>query len=218
VSVLHAAIIMDGNGRWAQSRGLSRLAGHRQGVEAIRRIVRAAPGLAISDLTLYAFSSDNWKRPAGESSGILGLIAEFALNDAAELAANRTRLTFIGRRDRLPGLVAAAMLGAEVATVGGKRLHLRVAVDYSSRDSLLEAAQSKPRSREDFDRLLTVPPVDLLIRTGGEQRLSDFLLWECAYAELCFSPKLWPDMSASDLAAAVADFQRRTRRFGAVPA
>ncbi len=218
MSVLHAAIIMDGNGRWAQSRGLSRLAGHRQGVEAIRRIVRAAPGLAISDLTLYAFSSDNWKRPAGESSGILGLIAEFALNDAAELAANRTRLTFIGRRDRLPGLVAAAMLGAEVATVGGKRLHLRVAVDYSSRDSLLEAAQSKPRSREDFDRLLTVPPVDLLIRTGGEQRLSDFLLWECAYAELCFSPKLWPDMSASDLAAAVADFQRRTRRFGAVPA
>jgi undecaprenyl diphosphate synthase len=216
--VFHAAIIMDGNGRWAQSRGLSRLAGHRQGVEAIRRIVRAAPGLAISDLTLYAFSSDNWRRPADESAGILGLIAEFALNDAAELAANRTRLTFIGRRDRLPGLVATAMLGAEVATVGGKRMHLRVAVDYSSRDSLLEAAQSKPRTREDFDRLLTVPPVDLLIRTGGEQRLSDFLLWECAYAELCFSPKLWPDMSASDLAAAVADFQRRSRRFGAVPA
>ena len=187
-------------------------------MEAIRRIVRAAPGLAISDLTLYAFSSDNWRRPADESAGILGLIGEFALNDAPELAANRTRLTFIGRRDRLPGLIATAMLGAEVATVGGKRMHLRVAVDYSSRDSLLEAAQSKPRTREDFDRLLTVPPVDLLIRTGGEQRLSDFLLWECAYAELCFSPKLWPDMSASDLAAAVADFRRRSRRFGAVPA
>ena len=209
---------MDGNGRWAQARGLPRLAGHRQGVEAIRRIVRAAPGLAVTDLTLYAFSSDNWRRPPEESNGILGLIAEFALNDAAELAANRSRLTFIGRRDRLPGLVAAAMLGAEVATVAGKRLHVRVAVDYSARDALVEAAQAKPRTREDVDRLLTIPPVDLLIRTGGEQRLSDFLLWECAYAELSFSPKLWPDMSTQDLAAAVADFHRRTRRFGAVPA
>ncbi len=209
---------MDGNGRWAQARGLPRLAGHRQGVEAIRRVVRAAPGLAISDLTLFAFASDNWKRSGDESSGILGLIAEFALHDAAELAANHTRLTFIGRRDRLPGLVAAAMLGAEVATVAGKRLHLRVAVDYSSRDALLEAAQARPRSREDLERLLTVPPVDLLIRTGGEQRLSDFLLWESAYAELCFSPKLWPEMTPADLAAAVADFHRRTRRFGAVTA
>ena len=117
---------MDGNGRWAQARGLPRLAGHRQGVETLRRIVRAAPGLAITDLTLYAFSSDNWKRDATESNGILGMIAEFALKDAAELAANRTRLTFIGRRDRLPGLVAAAMLGAEVATVGGKRMHLQI--------------------------------------------------------------------------------------------
>ncbi len=209
---------MDGNGRWAQARGLPRLAGHRQGVETLRRIVRAAPGLAVTDLTLYAFSSDNWKRETSESNGILGMIAEFALKDAAELAANRTRLTFIGRRDRLPGLVAAAMLGAEVATVAGKRMHLRVAVDYSSRDSMLDAAQAKPRSREEFDRLLTVPPVDLLLRTGGEQRLSDFLLWESAYAELSFLPALWPDMSTSDLAAAVADFHRRTRRFGAVPA
>ncbi len=209
---------MDGNGRWAQARGLPRLAGHRQGVETLRRIVRAAPGLAVTDLTLYAFSSDNWKRETSESNGILGMIAEFALKDAAELAANRTRLTFIGRRDRLPGLVAAAMLGAEVATVAGKRMHLRVAVDYSSRDSMLDAAQAKPRSREEFDRLLTVPPVDLLLRTGGEQRLSDFLLWESAYAELSFLSALWPDMSTSDLAAAVADFHRRTRRFGAVPA
>jgi len=209
---------MDGNGRWAQARGLPRLAGHRQGVEAIRRIVRAAQGLAITDLTLFAFSSDNWKREAGETSGILSLIAEFALHDAAELATHQTRLTFIGRRDRLPGLVAAAMLGAEVATVSGKRLHLRVAVDYSSRDSLVDAAQAKPRTREDFERLLTVPPVDLLIRTGGEQRLSDFLLWECAYAELCFLPVLWPDMTVPDLATAVAGYHRRSRRFGAVSA
>ena len=216
--MLHVAIIMDGNGRWAQARWLPRMAGHRQGVETLRRIVRAAPGLAITDLTLYAFSSDNWKRETGESSSILGLIAEVALHDAAELAANGTRLTFIGRRDRVPRLVAAAMLGAEVATVAGKRMHLRVAVDYSSRDSLLDAAQAKPRTREEFDRLLTVPPVDLLIRTGGEQRLSDFLLWECAYAELSFLPALWPDFQASGLASAVADFHRRARRFGAVPA
>jgi undecaprenyl diphosphate synthase len=216
--VFHTAIIMDGNGRWARSRGETRLAGHRHGVEAIRRAVRSAAGLGITDLTLFAFSSDNWSRSPEESLGILGLIAEFALNDSAELVANRTRLTFIGRRDRVPGLVSAAMLGAEVATVAGRRLHLRVAVDYSSRDALLEAAQAKPRSRTDLERLLSVPAVDLLIRTGGEQRLSDFLLWECAYAEFHFSPKLWPDFVAADLAGAVADFQRRTRRFGAVPA
>ena len=184
----------------------------------MRRIIRAAPGLAVTDLTLYAFSADNWSRPADETAGILGLIAEFAATEAAELAKNQTRLTFIGRRDRLPALVGTAMLAAEVATVTGKRMRLRVAVDYSARDALLEAAQARPRTREEFERLLSVPPVDLLIRTGGEQRLSDFLLWECAYAEFHFSPKLWPDMSAQDLAAALADFHRRTRRFGAVPA
>ncbi len=209
---------MDGNGRWAQSRGQSRLSGHRQGLEAMRRIIRAAPGLAVTDLTLYAFSADNWSRPPDETAGILGLIAEFAATEAAELVRNQTRLTFIGRRDRLPALVSTAMLAAEVTTVTGKRMRLRVAVDYSARDALLEAAQARPRSREEFERLLSVPPVDLLIRTGGEQRLSDFLLWECAYAEFHFSPKLWPDMTAQDLAVAVADFHRRTRRFGAVPA
>ena len=209
---------MDGNGRWAQSRGLARLAGHRQGVEAIRRVVRAAPGLAISDLSLYAFSSDNWRRPPEECAGILAMIAEFAMQDAPELVAQGVRLTFVGRRDRLPGMVAAAMLGAEVATVTGRRMHLRVAVDYSSRDALLEAAHARPRSREDIERSLACPGVDLLIRTGGEQRLSDFLLWECAYAELAFVPKLWPDYTAADLASAVADFQARSRRFGAVSA
>lgn len=209
---------MDGNGRWAQSRRQTRLAGHRQGLEAMRRIIRAAPGLAVTDLTLYAFSADNWSRPPDETAGILGLIAEFAATEATELVRNQTRLTFIGRRDRLPALVSTAMLAAEVTTVTGKRMRLRVAVDYSARDALLEAAQARPRSREEFERLLSVPPVDLLIRTGGEQRLSDFLLWECAYAEFHFSPKLWPDMTAQDLAVAVADFHRRTRRFGAVPA
>ncbi len=209
---------MDGNGRWAQSRRQTRLAGHRQGLEAMRRIIRAAPGLAVTDLTLYAFSADNWSRPPDETAGILGLIAEFAATEATELVRNQTRLTFIGRRDRLPALVSTAMLAAEVTTVTGKRMRLRVAVDYSARDALLEAAQARPRSRQEFERLLSVPPVDLLIRTGGEQRLSDFLLWECAYAEFHFSPKLWPDMTAQDLAVAVADFHRRTRRFGAVPA
>ncbi|MBM3797711.1 MAG: di-trans,poly-cis-decaprenylcistransferase [Acidobacteria bacterium] len=209
---------MDGNGRWAQARGLPRLAGHRQGVEAICRIVRAAPGLAISDLSLYAFSSDNWRRPPEECAGILAMIAEFATEDAPELVAQGVRLSFVGRRDRLPRMVAAAMLGAEVATVTGRRMHLRVAVDYSSRESLLEAAHARPRTCEDIDRSLACPSVDLLVRTGGEQRLSDFLLWECAYAELVFVSKLWPDFAAADLASAVAEFQARSRRFGAVPA
>ena len=209
---------MDGNGRWAAQRHLPRTAGHRSGIEAIRRIVRAAAGLGITDLTLYAFSSDNWSRPPEESTVILGLIAEYAITETAALVDSATRLTFIGRRDRVPAMVRTAMLAAEVATVAGRQLRLRVAVDYSSRDSLVEAAMARPRSREDFDRLLAIPPVDLLVRTGGEQRLSDFLLWECAYAEFFFTPTLWPDMTAQDLAAAVTDFQRRSRRFGAVPA
>lgn len=209
---------MDGNGRWAARRGLPRTAGHRSGIEAIRRAVRAAPGLGITDLTLYAFSSDNWSRPPEEASAILGLIGEYAVSETAALVEGGTRLTFIGRRDRVPGMVRTAMLAAEVATVAGRGLRLRVAVDYSSRDALLEAAMARPRSREDFDRLLSVPPVDLLVRTGGEQRLSDFLLWECAYAEFYFTETLWPDVTAKDLAAAVAEFERRSRRFGAVPA
>lgn len=216
--MLHTAIIMDGNGRWATSRGLARTAGHRAGIDAIRRAVRAAPGLGVTDLTLYAFSSDNWQRPAGETASILGLIAEYAASETATLVEAGVRLSFIGRRDRVPGMVRAAMLAAEVATVAGKSLRLRVAVDYASRDALVEAAMARPRSREDFGRLLDIPPVDLLIRTGGEQRLSDFLLWECAYAELHFTPVLWPEFGTGDLAAAMAEFHRRARRFGAVPA
>lgn len=216
--MFHTAIIMDGNGRWAARRNLPRTAGHRSGIEAIRRVVRAASGLGITDLTLYAFSSDNWSRPPEESGTILGLIGDYAVTETTALVENGIRLTFIGRRDRVPGMIRTAMLAAEVATVAGRQLRLRVAVDYSSQDALVEAAMAKPRSREDFDRLLSVPRVDLLVRTGGEQRLSDFLLWECAYAEFHFTPTLWPDMTAQDLAAAVSDFQRRSRRFGAVPA
>jgi undecaprenyl diphosphate synthase len=201
---LHVAIIMDGNGRWATRRGLPRGAGHRAGAETVRRIVAAAPDLGITALTAYAFSADNWKRPAGEIAILMRLFARYLHGEVAPLARQGVRLTVIGRRDRLPAPLVSAIAAAEQTTAGGTRLELRLAVDYSARAAIRA------------DALL--PDVDLLIRTGGEQRLSDFLLWESAYAELWFTDRMWPDFSAADLAAAVADFQSRERRFGALPA
>jgi undecaprenyl diphosphate synthase len=201
---LHVAIIMDGNGRWATRRGLPRGAGHRAGAEAVRRAVAAAPDLGITALTLYAFSADNWKRPAGEVAILMRLFARYLHAEVAPLAERGVRLTLIGRRDRLPAPLVSAIERAQDATAGGTRLDLRLAVDYSARAAIREGA--------------VVPDVDLLIRTGGEQRLSDFLLWECAYAELWFTDRMWPDFSAADLACATADFQTRERRFGALPA
>jgi undecaprenyl diphosphate synthase len=202
-SSLHVAIVMDGNGRWATRRGVPRVAGHRAGAEAVRRVVEAAPDLGVAALTLYAFSADNWKRPAGEVTALMRLFARYLRSESARLRAHDVRLEIVGRRDRLPAQLVAAIALAERATASGGRLCLRLAIDYSARWAIRAGA--------------ILPDVDLLIRTGGEQRLSDFLLWECAYAELYFSDTMWPDFGAAGLARAVAEFQARERRFGGLP-
>jgi undecaprenyl diphosphate synthase len=221
---LHAAIIMDGNGRWATRRGLPRSAGHRAGVQTVRRVVEAAPDLGVGTLSLFAFSSDNWRRPAQEVGALMSLLRHYLRAELARLVDSGVRLTVIGRRDRLPDGLAEEIAEAEQASSAGTRLHVRIAIDYSSRDAIAgAAARWRPDhlpSRESFDRFLAGPDtlhgndVDLLIRTGGEKRLSDFLLWESAYAELCFVDTLWPDFDADGLRAAIADFWQRDRRFG----
>jgi undecaprenyl diphosphate synthase len=219
---LHVGIIMDGNGRWATRRGLSRLRGHEAGVEAIRRVVEAAPDQGIGTLTLYAFSTDNWRRPRAEVAALMALLRFYLASEVESLVKNGVRLTVIGRRDRLPDGIAAAIARAEAATAGGEVLHVRIAVDYSSRDAILNAAAklagiTEP-SRELFSQLVTgeagLRDVDLIIRTSGEKRLSDFLLWEGAYAELHFTERMWPEFDAQDLEEALASFHRRERRFG----
>jgi undecaprenyl diphosphate synthase len=208
---------MDGNGRWALGRGLPREAGHRAGVETVSRIVEAAPGAGIGVLSLFAFSSDNWRRPRLEVDALMRLLALYLEKEADRCLRNGVRLEVIGRRDRLNGSLRQAIAEAELTTAAGKRLWLRIAFDYSGRDAILAAARRVGSlSRESLGRALG-PPVDLLIRTGGERRLSDFLLWESAYAELVFSPRMWPDFGEADLAAAVREFRGRDRRFGAVP-
>jgi undecaprenyl diphosphate synthase len=224
---LHVAIIMDGNGRWAVSRGRPRTAGHVAGVEAVRRAVEAARDLGVGTLTLFAFSSDNWKRPDMEVRALMRLFRSYLTAESAKCAENGVRISVIGRRDRLPSGLVRVIEETERATARADRFLLRIAVDYSARDAILRAAarlRGGEPSREAFARLLSdphegcpVPDVDLLIRTGGEQRLSDFLLWECAYAELVFTDRMWPDFSGADLADAVREFQRRERRFGAAP-
>jgi undecaprenyl diphosphate synthase len=226
---LHVAIIMDGNGRWAQSRGQPRLEGHRAGASAVRRVVEAAPAAGVGTLTLYAFSADNWRRPPAEVDHLMALFERYLDEELQRCRENGVRLSVIGRRDRLRPALVQAVERAEAVTASGRRLHLRLAVDYSARQALVQAAAATPRGpllgREAFAEVLNritgsrpaAPDVDLLIRTGGEQRLSDFLLWECAYAELLFLDRAWPDFDAGDLQAAVAAFRRRNRRFGAVP-
>ncbi len=211
---MHVAIIMDGNGRWAQRFGWPRLAGHKQGAESVRRVIRHSPRLGIDVLTLYAFSSDNWKRPAEEVSGLMRLLAHFIEKEVAECLLSGVRLEFIGRRDRLPANLIPAIEHAERVTLNGQRVHVRIALDYSSRDMLL-AALRPGMNREELSRSLG-PDVDLLIRTGGEKRLSDFLLWECAYAEFHFTQVAWPDFEEKDLESALNEFRSRERRFGEV--
>ncbi|MCJ2079693.1 di-trans,poly-cis-decaprenylcistransferase [Methylobacterium sp. J-090] len=218
---LHVGIIMDGNGRWATARGLPRALGHKAGIAAIRRVVEAAPDQGIGTLTLYAFSSDNWRRPQDEVTALMGLLRRYLREEAARLAKAGVRLTVIGRRDRLPGGIAEAIGRAEAVTVAGTALHLRIAIDYSARAAILAAAAALPDSRTpsatEFGHRVSggpVPDVDLVIRTSGEQRLSDFLLWESAYAELHFTQTHWPDFDAGDLAAALRSFAGRQRRFG----
>jgi undecaprenyl diphosphate synthase len=226
---LHVAVIMDGNGRWAAARGWPRLAGHRAGGEAVRRTVEAARQLGIGTLTLYAFSSDNWRRPAEETSGLMQLFEEHLRAESPKCLEQGIRINVIGRRDRLSASLRVAIDWAERATSGAQGLWLRLAVDYSARDSILRAAQclgaSGPLTRESFAALMAeashsqtvAADVDLLIRTGGEQRLSDFLLWECAYAELFFLKKMWPEFGAADLEDCLRQFHSRERRFGALP-
>ena len=199
-SSLHVAIVMDGNGRWAGRRGLPRVAGHRAGAEAVRRTVEAAPDLGIGALTLYAFSADNWKRPASEVAALMRLFARYLRTETPRLLKNGVRLEVVGRRDRLPAPLVAAIGAAERATARATGLRLRLAVDYSARWAIGAG--------------VVLPDVDLLIRTGGERRLSDFLLWESAYAELHFVETMWPDFGPAELAAAVAEFHARERRFG----
>jgi undecaprenyl diphosphate synthase len=222
-SKLHVGIIMDGNGRWATRRQLSRLRGHEAGVEAIRRVVEAAPKQEVGTLTLYAFSSDNWRRPKVEVAALMALLRFYLANEVESLVRNGVRLTVIGRRDRLPAGISEAIGRAESLTANGDVLHLRIAVDYSARDAILDAAAKaasagRDLTREMFSELVTgergLRDVDLVIRTSGEKRLSDFLLWESAYAELLFTERMWPDFEAQDLAAALASFHRRERRFG----
>jgi undecaprenyl diphosphate synthase len=221
---LHVAIIMDGNGRWAQRRGSPRVAGHRAGIEAVRRTVEAARDCGVGMLTLFAFSADNWRRPPAEVSALMGLLRRYLHAERDRLAGNGVRLKVIGRRDRLPDGLAEEIALAESASARGMRLTLNVALDYSARDAIANAAATwlgdDSPERAAFGRLLAFQghgpgrDVDLLIRTGGEKRLSDFLLWECAYAELHFTETMWPDFGAGHLRAAVADFQTRERRFG----
>src|SRR5579863_7787956 len=204
---LHVAIIMDGNGRWAARRGMPRVAGHRAGATAVRRTIEAAPDLDISTLTLYAFSEDNWSRPQREVSALMKLLGRYLIQETDRCIANGVRLTAIGRRDRLPAPLVALLEESERKTAGGRRLLLRLAIDYSSRQAILDAARRAPAnvSEEQFSSLVG-PDVDLLIRTSGEQRLSDFLLWECAYAEMIFTERMWPDFNPADLKRAVTEF------------
>jgi undecaprenyl diphosphate synthase len=226
---LHVAIIMDGNGRWATQRAMPRAAGHRVGVEVVRKVVEHAPTLGITTLTLYAFSSDNWRRPAAEVSTLMRLFRSRLVSEVPRLLENNVRLTAIGRRDRLPLALANALAEAEEKTANGTTLHMRLAIDYSARDEILRAAQRLASvsevTREEFGLALgsehdsrPAPDVDLVIRTGGERRLSDFLLWECAYAELYFTDVMWPEFGPTDLESAVEYFQKRDRRFGALSA
>jgi len=226
-SQLHVAIICDGNGRWASSRALPRSAGHRAGAEAARRVIRSAPHLGIHTLTLFALSSANWKRPTSEVAAILQILQEYLLAETSRCIDEGIRLSIIGRRDRLPAALRETITDSEALTANGKKLHLRLAIDYSARHTIFQAASKFYKvtelSSEAFSNILAEvlrggsTDVDLLIRTGGEQRLSDFLLWECAFAEFCFLPKRWPDFTPKDLCDMVKEFDRRERTRGGLP-
>jgi undecaprenyl diphosphate synthase len=222
---MHVAIIMDGNGRWGAKRGRSRTSGHIEGSKAVRAIVETAARMGVHTLTLYAFSADNWQRPAPEVAALMRLFRRYLMSETQRCIEQSIRLSVIGRRDRLARPLLSAIEQSEQHTRAGTRMQLRIAVDYSARHSILQAAQAAKHSAtfEEFTTLLdqanhspTSGNVDLLIRTGGEQRLSDFLLWECAYAELYFTDCLWPDFREEAFTAALAEYARRERRFGRV--
>jgi undecaprenyl diphosphate synthase len=217
----HVAIIMDGNGRWAKKRHLPRVAGHRAGVEAVRRTVRAAGDLGLEALTLYAFSSENWKRPEEEVSDLMGMMKRFILSDIDEFAASGVRLHIIGNWRALAPDVVELIESALDRTAANDKTVLAVALNYGAQDEIARAASAAaalgPITPEAIEAQLDtapLPPLDLIIRTSGEVRLSNFLLWQSAYAEMLFTDTLWPDFGHADLAAAVAEFARRERRYG----
>ena len=217
----HVAIIMDGNGRWAKKRFLPRVAGHKAGVEAVRNIVRAAGDLGIEAMTLYAFSSENWKRPEEEVSDLMGLMKRFILSDLDEFAANDVKLKVIGNWRALAPDVVKLIENALERTAGNKRTTLAVALNYGAQDELVRAATAAAAAGDISEASIEAnldtadwPPLDLLIRTSGEVRLSNFLLWQSAYAELYFTDILWPDFKPADLKAALDHFARRDRRYG----
>jgi len=221
---MHVAIIMDGNGRWAQQRGLPRTAGHRAGAEAVDRAVTAAARHGIDVLTLYAFSSANWQRPRTEVISLFGLFRRYLKEQTRRCLEQSIRLNIIGRRDRLDGPLLSLIQQSEEATAHCARMVLRIAIDYSAQWSLMQASRElRDFEHDEFARRLaavdhsvSVSEVDLLIRTGGERRMSDFLLWESAYAELHFVPRLWPDFDADDFESALLEFSHRDRRFGRI--
>lgn len=226
----HVAIIMDGNGRWAKARTMPRIAGHRRGAEAVRRTVTAAAELGISYLTLYGFSSENWKRPAGEVDDLMGLLRHYLRGEIAELHANGVRLRVIGERARLAPDIVTLIDNAEALTAGNTGLRLTVALSYGGRAEIVRAARAiaeavragrlDPSAIDEAafaGQLLTVgmPDPDLVIRTSGEQRISNFLLWQTAYSELVFTSTLWPDFGKADLEKAISEYHGRERRYGA---
>ncbi|HTN54301.1 MAG TPA: polyprenyl diphosphate synthase [Anaeromyxobacter sp.] len=219
----HVAIIMDGNGRWAEGRGLPRVAGHREGSEAVRAVTRVARRIGIEALTLYAFSAENWARPDEEVGALMQLLSEYLDSERPEMTENGIRLNAIGELERLPGFVRDGLAVATQATAGNAGMILTLALSYGGRQELVHAARAAAGHRgpdlraEDLEAELWtrgLPELDLLIRTSGERRISNFLLWQCAYAELHFSEVLWPDFREEAFLAAVEDFQGRRRRFG----
>jgi undecaprenyl diphosphate synthase len=224
----HVAIIMDGNGRWAQARGLPRTEGHRRGVEALRRTVRAASDLGVSYLTIFSFSTENWRRPAMEVSFLLALFKRFVRNDLAELHASNVRVRMIGDRDGTPADIRELIDQAEALTRDNTALTLIIAFNYGARDEIMRATNrlladrlakgdDTPITAAEISACLDtgdVPDPDLVIRTSGEVRLSNFLMWQAAYSELVFTPVLWPDFDHGALESAIAEFRMRDRRFG----
>jgi undecaprenyl diphosphate synthase len=227
---VHVAIIMDGNGRWAKARGLPRVAGHKRGAEAVRRTVTGAAELGIQYLTLYGFSSENWKRPPAEIDDLMGLLRLYLNNEIEELDRKGVRLRVIGQRSRLQPDIVRLIEGAERRTAGNRKLNLIVALSYGGRAEIVEAARCIAEGvnagridpaavdEDQFERFLYtagIPDPDLLIRTSGEKRISNFLLWQCAYAELVFLERLWPDFTRNDLESAITEYHGRDRRYGA---
>ncbi len=224
---LHVAIIMDGNGRWAKARGLPRTAGHKRGADAVKRVVKSAGSLGISYLTLFGFSSENWQRPENEVKDLMGLLRFYLESEIAELAANGVRLNVIGDRTRFPKDTVDLIAGAEALTASNTKLVLTIALSYGSRQEIVAAVKAILAENPDpaavdettvTRHLFTadLPDPDLLIRTSGEQRISNFLLWQLAYTELVFTDTLWPDFGHAELEAALATYQSRERRYGAV--